>query len=73
MTAPAPRSALPFSPLTDAGLSIIINDRASRVTYAVVSHRATDPAVVAEARLVYDMCRARTDRILADIRQGAAA
>lgn len=64
---------LPFSPLTLPGLSIQINDHASHVTHAVNAHRGTDPAIVAEAGLVYDMCRARTDRVIALIREGAAA
>lgn len=67
-------SAFPFAPLTLDGLGILIEQHASRVTYAVASHRATDPVVVAEAGLVFDMCRARTNRVLGLVREirGAA-
>lgn len=70
-TTEAPR--LPFSPLTGEGLSIQINDHASHVTCAVASHRHMDPKIRAEAALVLDMCRARTNRIVADIRAAVPA
>lgn len=58
-------NSLPFSPLTDAGLTAIINDRSSLVAYAVAHNRADTPGITAAAHLAYDMSRARTDRILA--------
>lgn len=64
---------LPFSPLTETGLAIQINDRASHLTYAVANGRSTDPGIVAEAQRVYEMCRAHTDRILAILGIGTPA
>lgn len=66
-------SAVPYSPLTEAGLAIQINQRASFLTYATNTGRALDPEVVAEAKRVYDMCRAHTDRVLSILRGGVAA
>lgn len=65
-------STLPFSPLTESGLAIQINDRASMLTYAVGAGRALDSNVVAEARRVYDMCVAHSDRIVAILGSVAA-
>lgn len=62
---------LPFSPLTETGLAIQVAERASFLTYQTGAGQALNPAVVAEARRVYDMCRAHTDRVLAILRSAA--
>ena len=64
-------STFPYSPFTETGLAIQINDRASALTYAIGAGRAMDPTVVAEAGRVYAMCRAHTDRILAILHTGS--
>lgn len=61
-------SVFPFSPLTETGLAIQINDRASFLTYQVGAGQALNPAVVAEAKRVYEMCVAHTNRELAILR-----
>ena len=71
-TNPTP-SPLPFSPLTDTGLAIQIEELSSVWVHLVNQGRYFDPRLSTEARLVADMCRAHTDRIVAQIRQGAAA
>jgi hypothetical protein len=63
---------LPFSPVTPVGLSILIEQHASVVTHATAQHRHLEPRVRAEAALVLDLCRARTDRMLAIVCRGAA-
>ncbi len=56
---------LPFSPLTLSGLGVLIEEHASVVTHAITQGRQLEPHVRAEASLVLDLCRARTDRVLA--------
>lgn len=56
---------LAFSPLTLPGLGVLIEEHASVVTHAVTQGRHLEPRVRAEAALVLDMCRARTDRVAA--------
>lgn len=64
---------VPFSPLTLSGLGVQIEEHASVVTHAINQGRHLDPNVRAEAALVLDMCRARTDRITAYFKEVTAA
>lgn len=61
----ADTSPLPFSPLTLSGLGIQIEEHASVVTHAITQGRQLDAHVRAEASVVLDLCRARTNRVLA--------
>lgn len=63
-------SALPFSPLTDTGLEVQCNDRAAQLSYDAAA--GWSPALAVEARRVYEMCKAHSNRVVAILGSVAA-